>query len=135
MSEPAEKEFSPEEFKWDNRLLFVFAPDAADARFKAQSHALAGKEAEILDRDIVFLKIFETAQSMMDGIEMDEAASESLRRNFRIAPGDYAVILVGKDGFEKLRSNEVIPAATIFALIDSMPMRIVEMRERCRKRA
>ena len=38
------------------------------------------------------------------------------------------VILVGKDGGEKHRTHNVITAQQLFALVDAMPMRQVEMR-------
>jgi hypothetical protein len=40
------------------------------------------------------------------------------------------VLLIGKDGGVKLRAEEPLPAAEFFALIDTMPMRRREMRER-----
>ena len=39
------------------------------------------------------------------------------------------MILVGKDGTEKLRAHHVVSAQALFALIDAMPMRQREMRE------
>ncbi len=41
---------------------------------------------------------------------------------------DFTVILVGKDGSEKLRSQNLLTTEKLFALIDSMPMRRGEMR-------
>lgn len=59
-----------------------------------------------------------------------------------VAPGDrqyeelsvsplkpFTVILVGRDGGEKYRSNEVTSARQFFVLIDAMPMRKTEMRK------
>ena len=40
------------------------------------------------------------------------------------------MLLVGKDGGEKLRTTEVPDLAAVFGLIDGMPMRREEMRER-----
>lgn len=42
----------------------------------------------------------------------------------------FALILVGKDGGVKLTRNEPIALDRIFALVDSMPMRRREIRER-----
>ncbi|MBW4517481.1 MAG: DUF4174 domain-containing protein [Timaviella obliquedivisa GSE-PSE-MK23-08B] len=47
-----------------------------------------------------------------------------------MAPGKFTVILVGKDGTEKQRSQTPIDPATIFRTIDAMPMRQQEMRDR-----
>ena len=47
----------------------------------------------------------------------------------RYAIGDnaFSVLLIGKDGGEKLRVNEVPDLQTIYAVIDGMPMRSREM--------
>ena len=42
----------------------------------------------------------------------------------------FRVVLIGKDGGVKLRQEEPISVADLFALIDSMPMRKQEMRQR-----
>lgn len=57
-------------------------------------------------------------------------SAERLRQQFGITTEDFAVILVGKDGTEKQRSQTLIDPATIFSAIDAMPMRQQEMRDR-----
>ena len=39
----------------------------------------------------------------------------------------FSILLIGKDGGEKLRSHEIPDLDTLFALIDGMPMRPREM--------
>jgi hypothetical protein len=48
----------------------------------------------------------------------------------RVEDGAFAAVLVGRDGGEKLRSAEPVPAEKLFDLIDAMPMRQREMRAR-----
>ena len=57
-----------------------------------------------------------------------EAAS--LRSRFHVAPGTFAVVLVGKDGGEKFRATHPVSAAELTTLVDAMPMRQQEMRRR-----
>lgn len=40
----------------------------------------------------------------------------------------FTLILVGKDGTEKLRSHKAVEVETLFETIDAMPMRIREMK-------
>ncbi len=42
---------------------------------------------------------------------------------------DFAFLLIGKDGGDKLESKEPVSKDRLFKLIDSMPMRMREMRE------
>ena len=51
----------------------------------------------------------------------------ALRKRFHVAPDAFAVILIGKDGGEKLRSDKPVPWETLQSTIDAMPMRQQEM--------
>ena len=42
----------------------------------------------------------------------------------------FTFVLIGKDGGEKLRSNQLVSTKKLFGLIDQMPMRQSEMRKR-----
>ena len=52
------------------------------------------------------------------------------RSRLRAEDGAFAAVHVGRDGGEKLRSAEPIPAEKLFDLIDAMPMRRREIRSR-----
>ena len=56
--------------------------------------------------------------------------SEAVRRHFHVAPGDFVVILVGKDGGAKLRSAKPLSMEKLIETIDAMPMRQEEMRSK-----
>jgi len=42
----------------------------------------------------------------------------------------FTIILIGKDGGEKYRSNHIVTSTHLFALIDAMPMRQAEMEKK-----
>ena len=65
---------------------------------------------------------------------LDPQTSQSLRKKFNIPRGEFTVILVGKDGGIKLKRQEHTQLNDIFALIDAMPMRQEEMRQKIRGR-
>lgn len=48
----------------------------------------------------------------------------------RFGPAAFSVVLIGRDGGEKLRQSTPLAAADLFAVVDAMPMRQAEMRER-----
>jgi hypothetical protein len=93
--------------RWRNRLLLVFAPSEDDERYRALRRELQRQEHEIVDRDLLIFHILES-----------------------VNPGQFIVVLIGKDGGEKLRGGREVDIAEIFSLIDSMPMRQREIRER-----
>ncbi len=55
--------------------------------------------------------------------------SEELLSRYATAKEEFALIVLGRDGNEKMRSKSVVPASTIFSLIDSMPMRQNEIKQ------
>ena len=51
-----------------------------------------------------------------------------LRKVYGIGDDVFAIVLVGKDGGEKLRSSEPVTADKLTGLVDEMPMRRQEAR-------
>ena len=99
-------------FKWKNRVLLLFAPDSAEANFVQQLADIRSRSQALHDRDLL---VFTSTDS-------DQPAA-LLRERFKISAHEYTLILIGKDGTEKLRKHTAVPADEVFKLIDSMPMR------------
>ncbi len=97
-------------YGWSARPILVFAA-AGDPRFARQRALFEAHAADLAERDNLVI--------------LDTTESSALRRRYR--PGDFAVILIGKDGGEKFRSAEVVDPRVLDALIDTMPMRRNEM--------
>ncbi len=121
-------------YTWKNRLLLVFAPREQDETFQNFIEKLQGQEDQMTDRDLIIFSIFESGESRLGDSSIDPHSAASLRDRFSIPPGQFMVVLVGKDGGEKLRRNSDVELKEIFSLIDSMPMRQREMRERVKER-
>jgi hypothetical protein len=54
----------------------------------------------------------------------------SLYTKYKLDKLQFAVILIGKDGYEKFRSNKPVSVEQLFSIIDAMPMRRSEMNKR-----
>ena len=65
--------------------------------------------------------------STLDGQAIDADESRRLVDQYAIGEDAFSVVLIGKDGGEKLRVNEVPDLRAIYAVIDGMPMRSREM--------
>ncbi len=63
---------------------------------------------------------------------LDPATGERLRSTFGVRPDDATAILIGKDGGEKQRQPLGERLDPLLDLIDGMPMRQRETRERGR---
>jgi hypothetical protein len=86
------------------RRLVIAAPDAAAPAFRDQAAALLPAWRGLIERDFVI----ET----------------------RFGASAFSVVLVGKDGGEKLRRSTPLRPEELFALVDAMPLRQAERRQR-----
>ena len=117
-------------YQWEYRLLLVFAPVSSDHRFMALARNLTARREDVQDRDLRVFHIFETGPSYLDGQELPRDDVEALRRRFKVRSGGFRLILIGKDGQVKLAGDERVALQAVFDLIDTMPMRRREMREK-----
>ena len=130
-SPPITITFDLENYEWQNRILLVFAPSAADARYRQQMALWAEASAwEFDDRELIVVSVLADSGGFVDGDRLDPTAGENLRQIFGVATNQFRTILVGKDGWEKRRDLSPVSAFVVFEEIDAMPMRQQEMRER-----
>ena len=102
-------------YLWKSRIIVAFARSASDPRLARQSKLFRDMGAGGRERDLVLVEAVGAAP-----------AAEVLRRRFDTGE-PFAAMLIGKDGGEKLRSDQPVGEAELFPLIDSMPMRREEM--------
>ena len=118
------------EFKWKNRLLFLFAEDANDPFFKNLQNQIMAQKAEVDDRDLIVFELPAKGPARMGATPLDQQQADSLRNHFGIPNDTFSLILVGKDGGIKLKRSDQVDLTEVFGLIDSMPMRQNEMRQK-----
>ncbi|MDH3420436.1 MAG: DUF4174 domain-containing protein [Gammaproteobacteria bacterium] len=114
--------------RWNHRVLIAFANDSADSRAGTLRTSLAEASCELGDRDIVIGWILSEGASRVGEVAVSDEIAASLRSGLGIQPGEFAVLLIGKDGGVKARYGDVPALSAVFALIDGMPMRRSEMR-------
>lgn len=88
----------------DQRVLAIAAPSLGDEAYRTQAALLLPALAGLIERDFVVQTQF--------------------------GAKSFYVVLVGKDGGEKLRRATPLSPEELFAIVDAMPMRRAEMRER-----
>ena len=115
-------------YQWQNRLLLIFAPSEDYPAYRFLADELRRKQDGVHDRDVLVFSLLEKGQSRLGDARLDQATGEALRKRFSVKQGTFTVILIGKDGGEKLRREEGANLREIFGLIDTMPMRRREMR-------
>ena len=118
------------QFQWKNRLLFLFAPDRSHPFYDHLYSQIVEQKSEVEDRDLVVFSVLLRGSSQMNTTAIDRQEADSFRDRFKIPPNEFSLILIGKDGGIKLRRNDQVDLAEVFELIDSMPMRRNEMRQK-----
>ena len=126
--------FGLEDYRWKNRLILAFAPSPMDPSYKELEQEIAVQAEEINDRDILFFRILETGETQSGNSSVNALSDGYLRKKFSIRPGSFTVLLIGKDGGVKLRRGGGVELDEIFSLIDTMPMRQREMKEKLQQR-
>jgi hypothetical protein len=124
-----------DDYRWEHRLLFVFAPaDAAEARAEQEAR-FEGHDAGFRNRDLRLFILAGPDTGTLRPVPgasprpLTEAAVERIYGRFGVPADAFRVVLVGKDGTEKRRNAEPVTARSVFDTIDAMPMRQREMRE------
>ncbi len=117
-------------YTWKNRLLMIFSPSEEYPRYRDLTRELRDQHDEIIDRDLLIFRILERGESRLGDSPIDEASADLLRDRLSARAGQFLVVLIGKDGGEKLRQSDEVELEEIFSLIDSMPMRQRERSQR-----
>ena len=111
--------------RWSARIVLVFAPADDDAQLQRQQRILAGLGPAGSERDIVVVYVV-AARTSGARTALDPAA---LRQHYAVDAADFRVVLIGKDGGVKHRSDVPLDACTLLGLIDAMPMRQRERQD------
>lgn len=115
-------------YRWQARPLLLFAPSEQNPLLAEQLQRLETQEAFLTDRDMVVAIVYPAFVRFVHGAPQDLSAAQ-LRRQFGVKETAFSVILVGKDGGAKARSQQPVDVAEIYQLIDAMPMRRREMQD------
>jgi hypothetical protein len=111
-------------FVWRKRVVLVFGPHVDDPRVQRQRRALHALTRRNDDRDLQLVTV------LGEAVAPPVASADALRREFKVEPGVFTALLLGKDGGVKLRSRDAISADRLVSTIDAMPMRRDEMARR-----
>lgn len=94
--------------------MYIFGKPANELLVQQQIRLLDGEKEGIRERDILVMPV---------------ENNERLQQQFNVPPGRFTVILVGKDGTEKYRTDSLLIPKALFAIVDAMPMRKAEMKK------
>ena len=110
------------DFKWKNRVLLFTDSDQRLLNAKAAIAPFDALDKEVKERNMVLFMYAKGSFYHKNGQQI------KLQHNLHIPSSFEGIVLFGKDGGIKLQEPYPVKAATIFNLIDRMPMRRAEMK-------
>jgi len=111
---------SPEDFRWQKRILISFDPNGFDSDF------LSNHGPEIRERKLLLVHMG-GEELLWTNSDEDLDVSGFLELQGKVRPSS-SWALVGLDGGIKSQGSNELPLEELFRLIDSMPMRQSEMK-------
>lgn len=119
-----------EKYMWQKRVLLIFSPALENKEFQQQDALLEQNKTELKERDVTVWYIIHNDRVVVDGHIKPQLGTPPFYKHYAISPDDFTIILLGKDGDEKLRKKNMLKAEKLFSTIDSMPMRRREIENR-----
>lgn len=107
-----------DEYLWEKRPVVVFANTPNDLLFQRQMELLEDGKERLEERDVVVI------------VDTDVDAEETTDLRKKLRPRGFQLVLIGKDGQVKLRKPRPWTVRELSRVIDKMPMRQQELRQR-----
>lgn len=117
-----------EKHLWKNRVLLIYIPDEKSQELDKQFEILEKNSRELLERKIVIYSF--TKKSYKLNFEDTWKKSEEVFSSFKPKKDVFTISLIGLDGGIKLEQNRVLSSEKLFAIIDGMPMRKTEIKNK-----
>lgn len=118
-----------EQYQWENRLILLFG-SISESAVEKQITELEKDTEGITDRDLLIFHIDRDEVRFIEKSDNPASSADKLRNHYNIGEQEFRYILIGKDGGVKLNKKEFVANKDLFSVIDAMPMRQREMRNR-----
>lgn len=125
-----------ESHRWQDRVIVLFSQSDQQGLLQKQQDLLyhGTKEASLKKEELEErnLKIYQLIGQEVISPEGKKTKINQLdtRKAFKLKASEFAFLLIGKDGGVKLRSYDLVSTDELFAIIDAMPMRRSEMKNK-----
>lgn len=119
--------------KWKDRILIIQAADELSDKYGIQLKEFNDVEKELKERKLVIYEIvgdkykmtkYQNKISSYSWKKVSELIGDLLNKD-----DEFRVILIGLDGGVKLDRTTILKRKDLFNIIDSMPMRMNELRK------
>ena len=122
--------------KWKNRILIIQASSELNQKYQAQIDAFRNSEEGFRERKLIVYIVIGNKYKLTD---YQAEKKETHWENAKVMYGPildandtFEIMLIGLDGGTKLVQKEVLNTIELLNIIDAMPMRNAELRNKNR---
>ncbi|WP_439128384.1 DUF4174 domain-containing protein [Polaribacter sp.] len=109
---------------WKNRVLLVFTNDVQSDFYKNQVLMLQEHPKELLERKLVVYRFTKNSY------QYNFSGNWKKSTKFKNEKSDFKIMLIGLDGGIKLEQTQLLSTEKLFTIIDGMPMRKRELKNK-----
>lgn len=117
-----------EKYMWQKRLVFIFTPKENNSEFLEMRKEYFHAADSLKERDVVVWQLVAETSVDIDNERKPQLPAKPFYSHFNVDENTFMVIVIGKDGDEKYRSNLPLSVPELEKLIDAMPMRKIEKK-------
>ena len=117
-------------YQWKNRILIIFDDYKNSDQLIKQLQQLENHKRGLLDRKLVVFQSTLTEYRTGSNKYSHWLPGTDLAKRFKSNQTNFEVVLIGLDGGVKMRKEEIVYPDEIFGIIDKMPMRRAELRNK-----
>lgn len=116
--------------QWEDRVLLVFTNNTLQDDFKRQIFELRNYKSGLEERKLSVYQV--TPKNFRRGLSEKSEWTENTEfyKKYKSKDAPYEVVLIGLDGGKKLTATKFLPPEKLFVVIDGMPMRKAEIKNK-----
>lgn len=103
----------------EHTLLYVFSPSKQNRVYQIQMDSFADRQLTLEDHDVVIAEVFEDESGHIGPEEIRIEGCNGLRRDYHILPGQFKVVLVGKDSSVKMCAETCVSCEEVIMRVES----------------
>ncbi|MBT8254763.1 MAG: DUF4174 domain-containing protein [Flavobacteriaceae bacterium] len=114
--------------KWNSRVILLFSDEFDSEKLQLQRTEIFSDPDGLKDRKLIVYTV------LRSGYSKEPFKGEWIKSNqfasLKKSKEDFEVVLIGLDGMVKFRNDSLVPIQRIFDIIDGMPMRRLELKQK-----
>ena len=114
--------------KWENRVLLVFTHKKNDEIFNKQISNLLKEKKGLTERKLIIYQFVKDQYSI--NFDSKWLLFSLKKSKYKTESENFKVVLIGLDGGVKLEQTSFLSTKKLFIIIDGMPMRRNEIRNK-----